>query len=77
MGLLYDLVLPLINRVASSFRIYWNEVIVLAPRIYEISLAIIYTEQCCVGLPNVIDEQFHRDANETVELKFGDWSELD
>ncbi|KAJ6482725.1 hypothetical protein C8R45DRAFT_1002256 [Mycena sanguinolenta] len=73
MGVLYDLVLPFIDRVASSFLIRWpedsddND----ASDPNEIILAIHYTKQCRANL-RARDKQFYSKAANTVKIKFGE-----
>ncbi|KAJ7256140.1 hypothetical protein B0H12DRAFT_517679 [Mycena haematopus] len=74
MGVLYDLVLPFIDRVASWFCIRWHQ-----DYDYdgadpgcrdEIVLAIAFTQQCSPSLRTVIDGRFYSDAAEALGLKF-------
>ncbi|KAJ7607089.1 hypothetical protein DFH06DRAFT_1149563 [Mycena polygramma] len=73
MGTLYDLVVPLIDRVASSFCIRWSGTDA------DLTLDVIFTSQCAVGRPSLLGEQFYTEGtfdagSERIELDFGDWN---
>ncbi|KAF7364623.1 O-methylsterigmatocystin oxidoreductase [Mycena venus] len=74
MGILYDLVLPFINRVASSFCIRWHEGIEFKDG--DLTVAVIYTQQCCVNFTDEIGEQFGGNSVESVEIEFGGWTRM-
>ncbi|KAJ7607083.1 hypothetical protein DFH06DRAFT_1250145 [Mycena polygramma] len=72
MGALYDLVLPLIDRVASSFRIRWHGTVGA-----DLTLDVIFTSQCSDELESLIDEQFYTEwtsnteNDDHIKIKFG------
>ncbi|KAF7377267.1 F-box domain protein [Mycena sanguinolenta] len=77
MGVLYDLVLPFIDRPASSFCIRWLGDSDGRDVREEITLEIAYTEQQCTGnWDKYIPERFYSDAAETVRVKFGESVEV-
>ncbi|KAJ7336858.1 hypothetical protein DFH08DRAFT_813170 [Mycena albidolilacea] len=61
MGVLYNLVLPFIDRVASGLSIHWPSEDSAA----EPSLRVIYTKQCCPCWEWEIHPQFYSHANKT------------
>ncbi|KAJ7441977.1 hypothetical protein FB451DRAFT_1298034 [Mycena latifolia] len=69
MGFLYDLAVPLIDRVASSFCIHWHHE---PDRDSEgdLTLAVIYTSQCRVDLAGTLDKRFYSDGAEPVDIDF-------
>ncbi|KAJ7125349.1 hypothetical protein C8R44DRAFT_782908 [Mycena epipterygia] len=69
MGVLYDLAVPYIDRVASSFRIRWHHGLDLEG---DLTLDTIYTQQCRRGLPGKLDKQFYSDESKAIEVNFGD-----
>ncbi|KAJ6517266.1 hypothetical protein C8R47DRAFT_1086825 [Mycena vitilis] len=73
MGTLYDLVLPFIDRATSSFRIRWN-----CAADADIALDVIFTTQCCCGLPPPLDKQFYAEGtyegSNRIQLHFGEWA---
>ncbi|KAJ7478352.1 hypothetical protein FB451DRAFT_1241841 [Mycena latifolia] len=71
MGLLYDLAVPLIDRVASSFCIHWHSE---PDRDLEgdLTLAVIYTSQCRVDLAGTLDKRFYSDGAEPVDIDFAE-----
>ncbi|KAJ6451224.1 hypothetical protein C8R47DRAFT_1170273 [Mycena vitilis] len=73
MGTLYDLVLPLIDRPASSFRIRWN-----GTADEDVALDAIFTTQCCRGVPPPLDKQFYTQGtyewSKRIKLDFGEWA---
>ncbi|KAJ7123579.1 hypothetical protein C8R44DRAFT_784034 [Mycena epipterygia] len=70
MGALYDLAVPLIDRVASSFCIHWHTDSNPAG---DLTLAVIYTSQC-TGPRRILDRQFYSDASRP-EIDFGEWED--
>jgi hypothetical protein len=72
MGVLYDLVLPFIDRVASGFCIRWPS----ENTVDELSLVVTYTKQCC-GREHEMDRRFYSDANQTVDIQFGERSKVE
>ncbi|KAJ6482726.1 hypothetical protein C8R45DRAFT_1215433 [Mycena sanguinolenta] len=74
MSVLYDLVLPFIHRIGSSFCIRWHADSdgknAAGPN--EITLAIIYTKNCCVDRKREIDKTFYSNAANTVSVEFGE-----
>ncbi|KAJ6537697.1 hypothetical protein B0H19DRAFT_1180680 [Mycena capillaripes] len=68
MGRLYDLALPFIDRVASSFCIQWRED---ASREGDLTLAVIYTKQCSLHFRRMIDEEFYSDGHLDRFREFG------
>ncbi|KAF7377265.1 F-box domain protein [Mycena sanguinolenta] len=72
MGVLYDLVLPFVDRPSSSFCIRWRGDGGGEDVREEIALSIIYTRQCSGRLDKYIHERFYSDAAETVGVEFGE-----
>ncbi|KAK7038325.1 putative f-box domain protein [Favolaschia claudopus] len=67
MGFLYDLTVPFVDRVASSFRIRS-----LAPELGgDLALDVSYTAQCCTRSNREIDSKFDSEAREQVPVEFG------
>ncbi|KAJ6585710.1 hypothetical protein B0H19DRAFT_1110560 [Mycena capillaripes] len=50
MGLLYNITLPFIDRVASSFRIHWHDNIDNQTPTQDLTLDVNYVQQCVIGL---------------------------
>ncbi|KAJ7224031.1 hypothetical protein B0H12DRAFT_286447 [Mycena haematopus] len=72
MGVLHDLVLPFIDRVASSFCIGWHQDSDVEDCRDDIILAITFIRQCCPSARTMIDARFYSDAAEAVGIKFGE-----
>jgi hypothetical protein len=72
MGVLYDLVLPFIDRVASGFSIHWPSEDSAA----KLSLRVIYTKQCCPRRERKIHPRFYSHAYKTIKIKFGEGSRI-
>ncbi|KAJ7466750.1 hypothetical protein B0H11DRAFT_2047580 [Mycena galericulata] len=70
MGHLYDLAVPFIDRVASSFYMRWQEHIALSG---VLTLAVVYTTQCVIGGPRPLERRFYSDEFEAVQIQFGDF----
>ncbi|KAF7353307.1 putative f-box domain protein [Mycena sanguinolenta] len=74
MGRLYDITLPLIDRVVTSFCVRWshdgdND----SPS--DITLSVDYVQQCAMGIRHVLGNQFYNTATRyKTNLTFGDWS---
>ncbi|KAJ6482728.1 hypothetical protein C8R45DRAFT_1150328 [Mycena sanguinolenta] len=68
MGVLYDLVLPLIDRIASSFHIHWPA---REDGRNEIPIDVVYTAQCTGDGSRPINKQFYSDAVNRISIKFG------
>ncbi|KAJ6482729.1 hypothetical protein C8R45DRAFT_830695 [Mycena sanguinolenta] len=70
MGVLYDLVLPLIDRVASSVLIHWPD---RENGRDEIALNVVYTAQCSMNLHGSghTNKQFYSNAANNISTKFG------
>ncbi|KAJ7445056.1 hypothetical protein FB451DRAFT_1293226 [Mycena latifolia] len=67
MGTLYDIAVPLIDRVASSFRICWHSD---ANSEGDLTLAVAYTVQCRRGLPSPLARRFYSDGHKPLKIKF-------
>lgn len=73
MGLLYDLAVPLVDRVVSSFCIRWHNS-VEKDQDGDLTLKAIYTAMCIEGRPGGLDERFYTEgARSDVEINFGEW----
>jgi hypothetical protein len=72
MGYLYDLTMPLINRVACWFfvRCVHDD-----NREVELTLTVVYTQQCTFGTACVLDKAFYSDASKYVPIGFGLWGD--
>ncbi|KAJ7125390.1 hypothetical protein C8R44DRAFT_782988 [Mycena epipterygia] len=69
MGVLYDLAVPYIDRVASSFRIRWHHGLDLED---DLTLDTIYTQQCSSGgRRGTLDKQFYSDGSKPIKVNFG------
>jgi hypothetical protein len=69
MGVLYDLAVPSIDRVASSFCIRWHDG---TDPDGDLILATIYTVQCTGGR-RILGPQFYSDGFKSVNINFGEW----
>ncbi|KAJ7125345.1 hypothetical protein C8R44DRAFT_137047 [Mycena epipterygia] len=70
MGVLYDLTLPFIDRLASSFYIRWRG---LSLDDGDLTLAVAYTPQWTMGRLWLLDRRFYSDGTKPIELNFGEW----
>ncbi|KAJ7466756.1 hypothetical protein B0H11DRAFT_2047596 [Mycena galericulata] len=70
MGHLYDLAMPFINRVASSFCIDWQDHIA-SNGVFTLELA--YTVQCVVGRPPPLKEEFCSEDPDMLEIQFSEY----
>ncbi|KAJ7747137.1 hypothetical protein DFH07DRAFT_831247 [Mycena maculata] len=70
MGALYDLSVPFIDRVASSFCIRWHPGLELEG---DLTLVVMATQQCNPRSGRILDERFHSQPGieESLEIKFG------
>ncbi|KAK6971715.1 putative f-box domain protein [Favolaschia claudopus] len=79
MGTLYSLVLPFIDRVASSFRIQWHNAVESEEIGCDLTVMTVYTVQCCPDLRRRRGgdgkPEFFSDVkvDAAVEEKFGEW----
>ncbi|KAF7353305.1 putative f-box domain protein [Mycena sanguinolenta] len=63
---LYDITLPLVDRVASSFCVHWQQ---------DVTLAVAYTQQRRWGSMRVLDMRFYSTlTTHKTNLEFGKWS---
>ncbi|KAJ7460069.1 hypothetical protein B0H11DRAFT_2047548 [Mycena galericulata] len=68
MGHLYDLAVPFIDRIASTFCIHWQECIALNN---VLTLSVLYTTHGVMGgRRGQLDKRFYSDKFETVEIQF-------
>ncbi|KAJ6584380.1 hypothetical protein B0H19DRAFT_1104882 [Mycena capillaripes] len=80
MGVLYDIVLPLINRTDSSFCIRWHSDTGLDESQEQeeekggLTLTAIFTAACIRGRPGPFrDQLFYSEGAKSVEIEFGKW----
>ncbi|KAJ7270544.1 hypothetical protein C8J57DRAFT_1065852 [Mycena rebaudengoi] len=71
MGVLHDLAIPFIDRIASSFCVRWHSEI---DREVDLTLAVIFTSQC-VRRPSTLGPEFYSDGAKCVDVAFGEWEE--
>ncbi|KAJ6538562.1 hypothetical protein DFH09DRAFT_79119 [Mycena vulgaris] len=71
MGILYDLATPFIDRVASSFCIRWHD---NSDAEGDLTLAVIFTQQCIVGRKGLLDKRFSSDGAKSTKINFGEWA---
>ncbi|KAJ7777933.1 hypothetical protein DFH07DRAFT_1036310 [Mycena maculata] len=70
MGVLYDLAVPLIDRVHSSFCIRWQE----DPTIeHDVTLVVYHPRRYFPGRRGPLGEQLCSDGSTSVEIDFGKW----
>ncbi|KAK7049186.1 F-box domain protein [Favolaschia claudopus] len=83
MGTLYSLVLPFIDRVASSFRIQWHDAVDAEKIGCDLTLMTVYTVQCCPDLRRGRGRdgkpEFFSNVkvDAAVQEKFGEWRHCD
>ncbi|KAJ7321363.1 hypothetical protein DFH08DRAFT_384403 [Mycena albidolilacea] len=72
MGYLYDLTIPLVNRVACWFfvRCVHDD-----NRGAELTLTVVYMQQCTLGTTRVLDKAFYSDASKYIPIGFGPWGD--
>ncbi|KAJ6538530.1 hypothetical protein DFH09DRAFT_1177151 [Mycena vulgaris] len=69
MGILYDLAVPFIDRFASSFCIRWHD---NSDNEGDLTLAVIFTQQCSMGRERLLDKRFFSDGAKSVKINFGE-----
>jgi len=72
MGVLYDLVVPFIDRFASSFFVHWHHGMdVEGDLILAVKWRQLYMGPQRRG--NTVDERFYSDRTKSVEINFSEW----
>jgi hypothetical protein len=83
MGYLYDLTLPLVDRIASSFCVRWNHYAEDSDREADsepededgsgsdLTLAVVYTSQCSPYTRPLVDGKLYSDAHKDIKIEFG------
>ncbi|KAJ7445064.1 hypothetical protein FB451DRAFT_1293260 [Mycena latifolia] len=75
MGTLYDIAVPLIDRVVSSFCIHWHSDTETEG---DLTLAVGYVVQCSMGIRRMLDNRSYTDGSRPfVQIEFGEWCHPD